>query len=99
MPLFISMFWGFAALSLKTLVGRVLVALAITYVTYQGLDVLLSGARQAALGLLTNVPADVIGAVGLLRLGESINIVFSAIAARYIVQGLTGGVLTRQVIK
>lgn len=97
MHVIISMIWGGFASILTTLVGRVLIALAIGFVSYQGFDVLLESMKTAAQANLGNM-GPLIGVVGMLKISESLNVVLSAVVAKYIVQGLSGGTITRMVI-
>lgn len=98
MPALISMLWGGFASILSTLVGRVLVALAIGYVSYQGIDVLLNSMKNAAI-LHMGQMGPLVGVVGMLKLGQCLNVVISAVVAKYTIQGMTGGTITRMVFK
>lgn len=98
MPYLVSLIWGALALTIRSLVGRVLVALGISYVTYQGVDTLISSLKTAAMANLASVDPVLLGAVGMARIGESISVVVSALAAKYALQGLTGSV-TKAVLK
>lgn len=98
MPYIISMLWGALALSIRSLVGRVIIALGISYVTYQGADMLITSLRNAAFAALGGVDPTMQGVVGLARIGESISVVVSAVAAKYALQGLSGG-LTKMGVK
>lgn len=99
MPIFIAALLGGFATAIGSLVGRVLIALGITYVSYQGLDVLLTGIKGDIFSNLGGLSGQVLGIVGVLQVDTAINIIFSAIAARMVVAGLTSGVITRRVIK
>ena len=99
MPYFIGLLWGAFASVLQSLVGRILVALGISYISYKGIDTLLGSLKSAAFSYLSNVPPDLIGIIGLARIGESISVVCSALTAKYVIQGLTGGALTKMMIK
>jgi hypothetical protein len=95
----ISMLIGAIAYALSNYVGRILVALGISYVTYSGVDLLLGSIKSQTIALFSSVPPQMLVAIHLSRIGESINILFSAIAAKYALQGLTSGTITKQVIK
>lgn len=90
---------GAFGLALGNWVGRVLIALGISYVTFTGVDLLFSGLKTQIWSLLGTAGPTMQGIIGLSRLGESVNIVFSALVARMSLAGMTGGNLTRQVIK
>jgi hypothetical protein len=98
MPVIISMLWGGLASILSTLVGRVLIALSIGYVSYSGIDILLDSMKSAAYANLGNM-GPLVGVVGLLKISESLNVVISAVIAKYTIQGLTGGTITKMVLK
>jgi D-alanyl-lipoteichoic acid acyltransferase DltB (MBOAT superfamily) len=98
MPYLVSLIWGALALSIRSLVGRVIVALGISYVTFQGVDTLISSLRSAAFGVLSGIDPAILGLVGLARIGESISVVVSAVAAKYALQGLTG-TITKMAVK
>jgi len=95
---FFSMIWGSLAAVLSTLVGRILTALAIGYVSYSGIDILLENIRTLALQHMGNM-GPLVGVVGMLKLGESLNVVVSAVLAKYAIAGLTNGSITRMVFK
>lgn len=99
MPIFIAALLGGLATAVGSLVGRVLIALGITYVSYSGLNVLLDGIKADIFANLGGLSGQVLGIVGVLQIDTAINITFSAIAARMVIAGLTSGVITRRVIK
>lgn len=99
MPIIISMLWGALALVLKSLVGRVLLALGISYLTYQGIDLLISSIQTQAFALIQGLPSEFIGLIGLTKIGEALSILVSATTAKYTMQGLTNGSITKMVIK
>lgn len=98
MPALVGLIWGGLVSILGTLVGRVLIALGISYVTYSGLDILLDSVKDAAFASMGNMGV-LSGVVGMLKLGECLNVIVSAIVAKYTIAGLTSGSVTRMVIK
>jgi len=98
MPYLVGLIWGGFGQVLKNLVGRVLVALGISYVTYQGVDALISGLKASALENFANIPPEILGIIGLARIGESLSVIISALAAKYALQGLTRS-FTKMAIK
>ena len=82
-----------------TIVGRVLVALGVGVVTYTGvqfgIDSLLSNLDSA----ISGVPADILGLLGFMRVGEAINIIISAMSARMLLNGLHGDTIKKWVLK
>lgn len=99
MPTIIQMFWGAFAGVLSSLVGRVCLALGIALVTYQGVDILLDNLISATTVNLGYASQVLGGVIGMMRLSESINVVVSATVAKYTMQGLTSGSITRMVFK
>lgn len=82
-----------------TVAGRVLIGLGIGVVTYTGLSTSLDWLKSAALDQLDGLPSDLVGLMAYLKIGVCINIVTSAIAARAVIQGLTGDTLKKWVLK
>ena len=82
-----------------TIVGRVLVALGVGVVTYTGvqagIDSLLANLDSAIAG----VPADILGLLGFMRVGEALNIIISAMSARMLLNGLQGDTIKKWVLK
>lgn len=79
--------------------GRVLIGLGIGVITYQGLDASLDWLVDQAVSNLQAMPSDLVAIMGYLKVGSFINIVASAIAARFVLQGLTGGTMKKWVLK
>lgn len=98
MPLFVGLIWGGLVSVLSSLVGRILIALAITYVSYQGIDVLIQSVKSSALANMGSMGV-LSGVVGMLKLGECLNVVISAVVAKYTIGGLTSGAVTKMVLK
>ena len=99
MPVFIAAIGGMLINLVGTLVGRVLIALGISVVTYTGMTVTLDWLKSGALQAVAGLPAQVIQILGILRVGQCISIVFSAILARLIIQGLQGDTIKKWVTK
>jgi hypothetical protein len=98
MPIIIGMLWGGLVSILGSLVGRVLVALAISYVTYSGVSVLIESLKTAAFANLGNM-GPLVGVVGMMKLGECVSVIVSAVVAKYTIGGLTNGSVTKMVFK
>lgn len=94
MPYIIGLLWGGFLLILESSVGRILIALGISFITYQGIDTLLDSILSQALSYL-NVNASISSMIGLTRIDQCINVVCSAVAAKYALAGLTGGKFTK----
>ena len=98
MPIFVGLIWGGLVSILSSLVGRILIALAISYITYQGVDLLLNSIKAAAFANMGNM-GPLVGVVGMLKLSESLNVVVSAVVAKYTIAGMTSGSITKMVFK
>jgi len=79
--------------------GRVLIALGIGVVTYTGLGATTDWLTSQALSNLQALPADLLAIIAYLKVGSFINIIASAIAVRFVLQGLTGDALKQWVLK
>ncbi len=90
MPAFIMALWGALAPFLGPLARELLIRLGIAVVTYEALDTSLDWLKAQAVGALLGLPPQVMGVLGLLKVGTAISIVFSAMVARVAAQGLAG---------
>ncbi|WP_291472501.1 DUF2523 domain-containing protein [Acidovorax sp.] len=82
-----------------TLVGRVLIALGISVITYTGISTTLDFLKAQAIGAFAGLPPEVFGLLGILRVGQCISIVTSAIAAKMVIDGVTGDTFKKWVHK
>jgi len=97
MPLFLaSLLGGFINIA-GTLVGRVLIGLGISAVTYTGLSTSLSWLSSSAVTQLLSLPPQVLGVLSLLKVGSAISLIMSATAAKLTLNGLTGDTFRRWV--
>lgn len=99
MPVFIAAIGGMLLNIVGSLVGRVLVALGIGVVTYTGVSATLDALRDQAVSALGALPPEIAGALALMKVGVSISIITSAIAARMLLDGLTSDTFKRWVHK
>lgn len=99
MPVFIAAFGGMLINLVGTLVGRVLVALGISVITYTGMNASMEALKMQAVNNFQSLPPEVFGILAMMRVGQCISIVTSAIAARMIINGLTGDTFKRWVLK
>ena len=99
MPVFIAALIGGLVSAAGSLVGRILISLGVSYVSYKGLDVLFSGIQTAIQSNISGLPSGVVGLMGILKIGTSINIIFSAIVVRLTLGGLTSGAVKKMVLK
>lgn len=99
MPAFIAALMGALIQIVGSLVGRVLVALGLSAVTYTGMSVTLNWLKSQAVTAALGLPADVIGMLSIMKVGASISIIFSAMLARLVVTGLSGDTVKKWVLK
>lgn len=82
-----------------SLTGRVLLALGIGFVAYQGIDIALDGLFGLARSSISGFSGSALQVLGVLQLDRAVNIVASAITARLVILGLTSGVIKRMVLQ
>lgn len=99
MPLFLAALLGGLVQAASSIVGRVLIALGIGYVSYTGINALLGWIKSQVIASLVGAPGTVVAIMGLLKIDVAVSIIFSALAARLVLQGLTSDKVTRMVIK
>lgn len=99
MPIFIAAIGGMLIQICGHLAGRVLVALGISVVTYTGINATLSWLKTNAVSAFYGLPPEVYGMLAMMRVGQCISIVTSAIVARAVINGLTGDTVKRWVFK
>lgn len=99
MPVFLAALLGGLVSAAGSIVGRVLISLGIGYVTYQGLSTAMDYMKNLVWTNLGSLAADILQLVSVLEVDTAINIMFSAVAARLVIRGLTGGAITKMVIK
>lgn len=99
MPVFVAAIGGMLINLVGTLAGRVLIALGIGVVTYTGLSTSLDWLKAQALAAFSGMPAEAVQLAAFLEVGTCISIVTSAIAARAIINGISGDSFKRWVLK
>lgn len=99
MPVFVAAIGGMLINLVGTLVGRVLVALGLSVITYTGVNATLEALKSQAVQSFTALPPEVYGMLGMMRVGQCISIITSAIAARLLLDGLTSDTFKRMVTK
>lgn len=83
----------------KSIVGRVLVALGISTITYTGMSASLAFLKTTALSAMVQMGPDVVALMSYLKVGVMVSIVFSAVATRLLVTGLQSDTVKRWVMK
>lgn len=99
MPVFVAAIGGMLINLVGTLVGRVLVALGLSVITYTGVNATLEALKSQAVQSFTALPPEVFGMLGMMRVGQCVSIITSAIAARLLLDGLTSDTFKRMVMK
>lgn len=99
MPIFIAALLGGLAQAAASLVGRVLIALSIGFIVYQGVDVAVEACKDLIFQHLGSTGATVTNILGMLNIDKAIEVVFSAISARLVLNGLTSGSIKKMVYK
>ncbi|MDF3831819.1 DUF2523 domain-containing protein [Cupriavidus basilensis] len=99
MPVFLLSLLGGLVSIAASMVGRVLIALSISYVTYSGLSVLIDSYKAQVLSNLGALPIEFVQVLALVKLDVCVSIFFSAVAARLVLSGLTSDKITKMVLK
>ncbi len=99
MPLFLASLLGGLIQITGSLVGRVLVALGLSAVTYTGISSTLTWLKTQAVSSALALPPEVVGMLSVLKVGTCISIIFSAMLARLVVTGLQGDAVKKWVLK
>lgn len=98
MPL-VLFFLGALETMVASLVGRVLLSLALTYVTYKGADTGIQSLLDGIKGGFGSMPSEVVGFLGWLWLDRAISLVFSAYTAATVIKFSSSGAITKLVRK
>jgi len=95
---FIAALLGALASAMGSLVGRVLIALGIGFVTYKGVDIGLNALKQEVISNVQGLSSDIIGLMGYLWVDKALSVVFSAFAISLSMKAI-GGSIKRMVAK
>jgi hypothetical protein len=82
-----------------SMVGRAMIAIGVGFVTYTGISVLLDSLKANVITYLSSGPVELLAIMSALKVDSAMNIIFSAIAARLVLKGLTSGTLKRMVLR
>lgn len=80
-----------------TLVGQILISLGIGVATYSGLSASIDWLKSNFISAAMGLPPEVIGMLGLMKVGSCVSMLFSAMVIRMTIQGLTGSTFKRWV--
>ena len=78
----ISLWSLFGSVAASNFIARIFLSLGVSFVTFQGLDSILSLASEHIKGLFGDLPIAAAALLGLADIDFAINLVFSAYAAR-----------------
>lgn len=95
MPIFLAALLGGLVSALGSMVGRVILSLGLGFVTYQGFSVLLDFIKDRVFQELLGLDSLIIQVISTLQIDSAINVLFSALAVRLVIQGVTGGAVTK----
>lgn len=95
MPIFLAALLGGFVSALGSMVGRVIISLGLGFVTYQGFSVLLDFIKTRVFAELLGLDLLIVQVLSTLNIDAAINVLFSALAVRLVIQGVTGGALTK----
>ena len=82
-----------------SMVGRVLVALGISVITYTGISATIDALKADAIAAFHALPPELFRLLAYMKVGVAISIIASAITARLVLAGLTSGTVKRWVLK
>lgn len=99
MPLFIAAFIGALISAAGTIVGQILISLLVGFVTYTGVSDFLAILKSDCLAQFQNLPPMVSQGLGMLKVDVDISMLFSALTARLVLNGLTNGSIKKMVFK
>lgn len=92
MPTFVAAIGGMLLNIAGSLAGQVLLSLGIAVVTYTGVDSALDKLKGDALGALSGMPRELVSLLAYMKVGVAMSIIFSAVAVRLSLSGMTGAV-------
>lgn len=99
MPIFLAALGGMLLNIAGSLVLRILTSLGIGLVMYKGLTTSLDWLKAQAVSSASGLPVDIMGMLSVMKVGNCISIIFSAVVARLIINGVTGDTVKRWVTK
>lgn len=82
-----------------TLVGKVLLSLGISYLSYKGLDLMITAGKAQFMQNASALGPTVVGLLGVMKIDVAVNMLCSALIGRLTLSGLTGGSLKKMVLK
>jgi hypothetical protein len=98
MPAFIGMFGGMLLSLVGGLVGRVLASLGMSLVTFYGMTQAIDFLKGLILQNLSQLPVTVVQILALMKVGTALSIVFSAMFASMLLNGLNSDTFKKWVV-
>lgn len=98
MPAFIGMFGGMLLSIVGGLVGRVLASLGLSLVTFYGMTQAIDFLKGLILQNLSQLPVTVVQILALMKVGTALSIVFSAMFASMLLNGLNSDTFKKWVV-
>ncbi|GKS88231.1 DUF2523 domain-containing protein [Acidovorax sp. SUPP2539] len=98
MPAFIPMIGGLLLSLVAGFVGRTLASLGLSVVTYVGISKALDFLKDLIVQSLAHLPAVVVQLLALMKVGTALSIVFSAMFASMLLNGLNSDTFKRWVL-
>lgn len=95
MPIWLASLLGGLFQVATSFVGRIMLSLGMSYVTYKGYSVLLKWIVDEALARINTLPQLAIQMLGVMQIGTSFNILASAITIKFVMMGITGDAFTK----
>lgn len=82
-----------------SIAGRALIGLGIGVATYTGMSTTMGWLKTQAVSALLGLGPEVVSMLGILKVGQCISIIFSAMLARAVINGVQGDTFKRWVLK
>lgn len=99
MPAFAAWLIGAFFSVLATEVGKLLISFAIGIVAYTGIKATATFVKDYALSSLGSMPNEIVSLMAYMKVGVCINIIFSAMLVRMLINGLQSDTVKRFVMK
>lgn len=98
MPVFIASIGGLLLSLVAGLVGRTLASLGLSVVTYVGISRAIDFLKDLIIQNLAELPVTVVQVLALMKVGTALSIVFSAMFASMLLNGLNSDTFKRWVL-
>jgi hypothetical protein len=96
---FLSALGGFLLSMLGTFIGQALLSIGIGFAVFKGVDVGVDFVKVNFLSAVNVLPAPVVQLMALCRVGQCLNMVFSAVLARLAMNGMKNGMVKKMQVK